>query len=169
MRLSSDPANLLAIYLDDHLAGSTVGVELARRLVASNEGDPDFGPPLKEICAEIEADRATLDRLMKRLETSRNPVKPALAWAGEKLGRLKLNGQLRGYSPLSRLVELEALAIGVNGKLRMWTALQHTLGDGLPDFDFGQLAERASRQRSALEELHLKAAARALPSEARLS
>ncbi len=169
MRLSSDPANLLAIYLDDHLAGSTVGVELARRLVASNEGDPDFGPPLKTICAEIEADRATLDRLMKRLETSRNPVKPVVAWAGEKLGRLKLNGQLRGYSPLSRLVELEALGIGITGKTRLWAALEHTLGDEVPGFDFKQLAERAVRQRRVVEELHLEAAARALPSDARLS
>jgi hypothetical protein len=169
LRLSSDPANLLAIYLDDHLAGSTVGVELARRLVASNEDDPDFGLPLKEICAEIEADRATLDRLMKRLETSRNPVKPVVAWAGEKLGRLKLNGQLRGYSPLSRLVELEALGIGITGKTRLWEALEHTLGDGVPGFDFKQLTERAARQRRVVEELHLKAAARALPSDARLS
>ncbi len=168
MRLSSDPDNLLAIYLDDHLAGSTVGVELVRRLVAGNEGDPVFGPPLKEICAEIEADRAMLDRLMKRLETSRNPVKPVLAWAGEKLGRLKLNGQLRGYSPLSRLVELEALGIGITGKLRMWIALEHTLGSDLPDFDFGQLAEGAAQQRRVVEELHLEAAVRALPSGARL-
>jgi hypothetical protein len=164
LRLSSDPENLLAIYLDDHLAGATGGVELARRLRASNEGDEDFGPPLAELCAEIETDRATLDRLMKRLDASRNPVKPVGAWAAEKLGRLKLNGQLRGYSPLSRLVELEALAIGVNGKLRMWTALEHTLGDGLPDFDFMQLAERALGQRNTLEELHLEAATRALPS-----
>ena len=167
MKLSSDPANLLAIYLDDHLAGSTVGVELARRLVASNEGDPDFGPPLKEICAEIEADRDTLDRLMKSLETSRNPVKPAFAWAGEKLGRLKLNGQLRGYSPLSRLAELEGLGIGIAGKARLWAALGHTLGE-LPGFDFEKLAERAVRQCSVVEQLHLKAAERALPSGARL-
>jgi len=140
-----------------------VGVELARRLAASNEGDPDFGPPLKEIRAEIEADRATLDRLMKRLDTSRNPLKPALAWTGEKLGRLKLNGQLRGYSPLSRLVELEALGIGIAGKARLWAALEHTLGASLAGFDFEQLGERALRQRGAVEKLHLEAAVRALP------
>jgi len=163
LRLSSDPSNLLAIYLDDHLAGATGGVELARRLAASNQGDEDFGSPLAQLCAEIEADRATLDRLAKRLDAHRNPIKPVGAWVGEKLGRLKLNGQLRGYSPLSRLVELEALAIGVNGKLRLWTALEQTLGDRLPDFDFKQLGERAARQRSAIEELHLEAAGRALP------
>jgi hypothetical protein len=38
---------LLAIYLNDHLAGATLGVELARRLRASNEDDPEFGPALE--------------------------------------------------------------------------------------------------------------------------
>lgn len=165
MRLSSDPDNLLSIYLDDHLAGATAGVELARRLVDSNREDEDFGVPLTGLCAEIEADRATLDRLMKRLGASRNPAKPLVAWAGEKLGRLKLNGQLRGYSPLSRLVELEALGIGITGKMRMWTALQHTLGERVADFDFEELAQRAARQRGLVDELHLEAATRALPHE----
>ena len=163
MRLSSDPAHLLAIYLNDHLAGATGGVELARRLRASNQGDEDFGPAMAEICVEIEADRATLQQVMERLDIKRDPVKPAAAWVAEKLGRLKLNGRLRGYSPLSRMVELEGLAIGVNGKMRLWTALEHTLGSSLPGFDFKQLCERAMRQRSAIEELHLEAAVRALP------
>ena len=45
-------------------------------------------------------------------------TKEAVAWVGEKIGRLKLNGQLRGYSPLSRVLELEALAVGVSGSWR---------------------------------------------------
>src|SRR6476620_6224013 len=88
---------LLAIYLNDHLAGATLGVELARRLRSSNEGDPEFGQPLAEVCAEIETDRETLIRLMGRFQVVRNAVKPALALVAERLGRLKLNGQLRGY------------------------------------------------------------------------
>ena len=36
--------------------------------------------------------------------------KNAGAWALEKVGRLKLNGELTSYSPLSRVVELEGLA-----------------------------------------------------------
>ena len=32
--------DLLAIYLQDHLAGSTPGVELARRAAAQNAGTP---------------------------------------------------------------------------------------------------------------------------------
>jgi len=155
---------MLAIYLNDHLAGATLGVELARRLRASNEDDARFGPPLAAICAEIEADRATLERVMDLLGIRRGIVKPAGAWMSEKLGRLKLNGQLRGYSPLSRLVELELLFIGITGKMQMWDALQHTLGGNLAEFDFGQLAERASGQRDRAQDLHLAAAREAFPS-----
>jgi hypothetical protein len=56
-------------------------------------------------------------------------VKVLLGWGAEKAGRLKLNGELLGYSPLSRLEELEALSLGVEGKLALWTALRRTHGD----------------------------------------
>jgi hypothetical protein len=154
----SDSGKRLAIYLNDHLAGAVVGVELARRTSSSNREDPEFGPALQQICAEIEADRATLLRLMERLGVRRDPVKPALAWAGEKLGRLKPNGQLSGYSPLSRLVELEGLSGGIAGKGQLWRALERSL-DSVEGFDFEQLAERAERQRETIEALRLKAAA----------
>ncbi|HEX5928731.1 MAG TPA: hypothetical protein VFY48_04980 [Solirubrobacterales bacterium] len=154
--------DLLAIYLNDHLAGATAGVELARRLRASNEDDPDFGPALAEICAEVEADREALEAAMDRLGVGRSRLKPAAAVLGERLGRLKPNGQLRGYSPLSRMVELEMLQIGVAGKRRLWRALEHTHADGLPELDLGALAERATGQLRRLEALHLKAASLAL-------
>jgi hypothetical protein len=154
--------DLLAIYLNDHLAGSTVGVELARRLRGSNTDDPEFGPVLAEVCTEIEADRETLKAVMDRLGVDRSRLKPLLAVAGERLGRLKLNGQLRGYSPLSRLDELELLQIGVVGKRRLWRALEHTHSGDLSGIDLGALAERATGQLRRLEALHLKAAALAL-------
>jgi hypothetical protein len=161
---SAKPERLLAIYLNDHLAGATLGVELVRRLRSSNADDAALGEPVAEICAEIEADRVTLERVMEQLEIRRGFVKPAAAWGAEKLGRFKLNGQLKGYSPLSRLVELELLHVGITGKMQMWKALEHTLGRRVGEFDFGQLAERAARQRGRVEDLHLSAAARALPS-----
>jgi hypothetical protein len=152
----------LAIYLNDHLAGATVGVEIARRTKGSNEDDPDFGPPLAEICAEIEADRETLKAVMDQLGIGQSKVKPLAATVGERLGRLKPNGQLLGYSPLSRVVELEVLQIGVTGKRRLWRALEHTHAEDLSDFDLGALAERSTDQLRWLEALHLKAAALAL-------
>lgn len=154
--------DLLAIYLNDHLAGSTAGVELARRLRGSNEDDPEFGPALAEICTEIEADREALKAAMDRLGVGQSRLKPLAAVLAERLGRLKLNGRLRGYSPLSRLDELELLQIGVAGKRRLWRALEHTHAGDLPDLELGALAERATEQLRRLETLHLKAATLAL-------
>jgi hypothetical protein len=151
---------LLSIYLNDHLAGSTVGVELSKRARSANEGS-SLGEWLAGLSREIEEDRATLERLMEKLGVRRDHLKSKGAWIAEKAGRLKLNGQLTGYSPLSRLVELESLHLGVNGKLDMWKALGRTLG-AVDGFDFDQLAQRAERQAGEIEQHRLDAAAEAL-------
>jgi hypothetical protein len=147
---------LLAIYLNDHLAGSTGGVELARRTRSSNEGT-QFGAPLAEICREIEGDRETLEAVMEELEVGRSRLKPALGRLGEKLARLKPNGQVRGYSPLSRVVELEGLVLGITGKLRLWRLLDELVGKDAAA-DFPALIARAEEQRTAVEALQLRAA-----------
>src|SRR4051812_716624 len=56
----------LRIYLQDHLAGSTAGLELARRTRGANQGT-EYGPPLAKIADEIEADRRMLQGLMEDL------------------------------------------------------------------------------------------------------
>lgn len=149
----------LAIYLNDHLAGATGGVELARRLRASNRGNDVFGQPLDRICVEIEEDRATLERVIDRLGFSQSRVKPAAAWVAEKLGRLKLNGRLRGYSPLSRVLELEGLLFGITGKMALWETLADLEGVECLEIDFAQMSARAAEQRSAVDDLHRLAAA----------
>jgi hypothetical protein len=149
----------LEIYLNDHLAGATGGVELARRLRASNRDDAVFGATLSRVCAEIEADRAVLEQVIERLGYTRSKVKPAAAWVAEKLGRLKLNGQLRGYSPLSRLIELEGLLIGITGKIGLWQTLTELGVDEDLDADLERLAARAAAQRAAIDDLHRIAAA----------
>lgn len=149
----------LEIYLNDHLAGASGGVELARRLRASNRDDAVFGETLSRVCAEIEADRTVLEQVIEGLGYSPSKVKPAAAWVAEKLGRLKLNGQLRGYSPLSRLIELEGLLIGITGKIGLWQTLAE-LGIGAElDADLEQLTARAAAQRAAIDDLHRIAAA----------
>ncbi|HET8815093.1 MAG TPA: hypothetical protein VFM51_09080 [Solirubrobacterales bacterium] len=163
MTPSPAPGRYLPIYLNDHLAGATGGVELARRLRSSNLGDPEMAGPLAQICVEIEEDREALVQLMERLEIGRHPIKPLLARLAERLGRLKLNGQIRGYSPLSRVLELEILAAGIGGKTQLWNALAECFGESLEGFDFRALAERADRQRQRIEDLHLAATSRALP------
>ncbi|MFL5899165.1 MAG: hypothetical protein ACJ76D_12040 [Solirubrobacterales bacterium] len=164
MGADADANRFLAVYLNDHLAGATLGVELARRLRSSNQGDAEMGQPIAQICAEVEADRETLVALMERLEVGRDQVKPVLAKVAERLGRLKLNGQIFGYSPLSRVLELEVLSGLVGAKMQLWNALEQSFGDSLEGFDFHDLAARADNQGQRLEDLHLAAAQRALPS-----
>jgi hypothetical protein len=160
---SAGSSRYLGIYLNDHLAGAAGGVELARRLRSSNGGDPEMGEPLARLCAEIEADRETLVRLIEQLGIRRDPVKQRLAILAERVGRLKPNGRLRGYSPLSRVLELEILAGGIGGKLQLWNSLEQAFGDSLDGFDFHALAERADRQGQEVEDLHMLAAKRAFP------
>jgi hypothetical protein len=150
-------AKLLAIYLNDHLAGATVGVELARRAAGANEGTP-LGDTLEQLAAEIAEDRDALQRVMSQLGVGEDRVKVAAAWAAEKFGRLKLNGQLTGYSPLSRLVELEGLHVGISGKLELWRMLKTTSEARLRSFDLDELIKRAESQRRRLAP-HRKAAA----------
>jgi hypothetical protein len=150
---------LLEIYLADHLAASTAGVALARRIARSNAGTA-LGDALRPLAAEIEDDRRMLRAIVAALGFRESKAKGAAAWFGEKVGRLKLNGQLRGYSPLSRVLELETLSVGVAGKLALWQSLQSVpaLGSRLPDCDLDQLSERARRQRAEIEEHRLEAA-----------
>jgi hypothetical protein len=149
--------NLRAIYLNDHLAGATAGTELARRARGSNRGS-ELGEFLEGLAAEIEEDRNSLLEIMSELGVGTDPVKPRVAWAAEKLGRLKPNGQLRGYSPLSRHLELEGLHVGISGKLSLWQSLAATSAAELPGVDVGALVARAERQLVALEPFRIAAA-----------
>jgi hypothetical protein len=101
---------------------------------------------------------------MDRLGVKPDRVKEAMGWTAEKLGRLKLNGQLLGYSPLSRLVELEGLMVGITGKMAMWIALRSVLADDprLEGIDLENLVRRAREQRQAVERLRRRAAREAL-------
>jgi hypothetical protein len=161
------PMRTLDIYLNDHLAGATVGVELSRRAAKSNRGTPS-GEFLERLHHEIAEDRRTLLAVVRALGVDISPAKPTLAWIAEKAGRLKLNGRLRGYSPLSRLIELEGLEAGVAGKRSLWQALARAFPDDarLARFDFDELIARAERQLQGTREQRLNAAREALAADA---
>ena len=153
---------LLAIYLKDHHAGSTLGIELVKRAARNNAGSAT-GRALAELVDEIELDRSTLELLMRQLEVQPSSVKRAGAWIAEKVSRVKLNGHLMSYSPLSRMQELEGLSLGIAGKQALWEALGSLPAqDGLAGFDFRDLAQRAQDQRDTVEKLRLEAAGEAL-------
>ncbi len=149
----------LAIYLNDHFAGATGGLELARRTAAAQRGRP-AGAELERLVAEIGADRTALRDMMAALGVKVRRYKVGAAWAMEKAGRLKLNGRVVGRSPLSDLVELEALRLGVEGKAAGWLTLR-ALADRDHRLDAERLDEliaQAGRQSRTLEELRARAA-----------
>lgn len=160
--IAGQQRRLLQTYLNDHLMGSVGGSELARRCLHSNRGTP-LGSFLETLLDEILEDRRTLEDVIARLELTANRPKLAVAIVGERLLRLKLNGQLFGYSDLSRVLELEALCAGVAIKGRLWRSLQQIrhADARIAAIDFTRLAERASTQLDGLERHRLDAVTRA--------
>jgi hypothetical protein len=153
---------MIGIYLNDHLAGSVMGSRLAKRIARQNEGN-EYGTKVAGIAREIEEDKATLHELMDRLGIGEQRARMAMAWVAEKAMRLKPNGRLLRYSPLSRVLELEALTMGITGKLELWRSMEAVEnGAKVPGFDFTQLAQRAETQRDLVEDLRVRAAREAL-------
>lgn len=97
--MDADRHRLLAIYMNDHLAAAGAGIGRARSARDASEGT-EFHEPLASLCREIEADRASLVTIMREVGVEPSRLKRSLAMLGEKAGRLKPNGRLRGYSPL---------------------------------------------------------------------
>jgi hypothetical protein len=152
---------LIGIYLNDHLAGSVMGSRLAKRIVRQNQGN-DYGTKVARIAREIEEDRATLRELMDRLGIGEQRARMAMAWVAEKAMRLKPNGNLFRYSPLSRVLELETLTMGITGKLELWRSLETLDGGPSLGLNFASLAARAEDQRDRVEDLRIRAAREAL-------
>ncbi|SDO93335.1 hypothetical protein [Actinacidiphila guanduensis] len=151
---------LLAIYLNDHLAGATGGRDLARRIARSQRG-ASGARELGRLAAEVAEDARALQDIMRRLGIPIRRYKMLLGWAGEKAGRLKSNGYVVRRSPLSSLLELEAMRLGVEGKASGWRTLRE-LADTDPRLDpdrIDTLLERARTQSETLQELRVRRAA----------
>ena len=149
--------------MNDQLALGVLWREVARRSERNNRGT-EVGEMLERVAAEIAEDVSTFEGIMERLDIPRSSVKPAAATVAERVGRLKLNGRIRRYSPLSRFGELDFLAMGIDGKKLLWANLRDLAGlaDRLPDVDFDRLIERAERQRAAIEPFRARAGREAL-------
>lgn len=153
---------LLGIYLNDHLALLTGAIELARRSEKRNEGT-ELGSFLAKVRECLRADRVALQELMRQGGFSRDPIKLGVAWLSEKAGRLKLNGQLTGYSPLSCLVELEGLDMLIQSVRGFWQTL-YDLGPRyylLQGRDLGPALHRWEELQPELQRWRTKVAASA--------
>ena len=168
MGVHADQLNLLRIYLRDHEAASVGGLQLFRRCCKANRGTA-YEAELRRLTEDVRANRDALRLICQRFGVEYSKVGRAVAYAGATLGRLKMNGRVFTYSPLSRVIELEALSSGVTSQLRLWQSLVQLSAD--ERLDSGELSRHVSEaidQLEALQRLHDMAAPEAFsPSQMR--
>jgi len=152
----------LATYLNDHLAGSLIAVEILEHLESEAT---DLIQDLGALKAEIEADRRQLKELLDRLGISESRVRKVTSWIAEQVTEAKFEADDESRGTLRRLERLESLALGIDGKSALWQALKAAaeLAPELRQMDYEQLVQRAQQQRSRVEMLRVQAARVALP------
>ncbi len=153
----------IATYLNDHLAGSVMAVELMDRIEAAYAGMP-VQTLIAELRIEIEADRKELMSIMKRLDISESTARKASAWIAEKFTEVKLRVDDPAAGVLRLFESLEVLSLGIEGKLSLWRALASAAeaSPALRIADYDRLAGRAKDQRARVEAARLEAAKTAL-------
>ena len=95
---------------------------------------------------------------------SEQPLKRAAGWVAGKAQQLAVAEPLTPRDEhLSLLLQAEAMALGIEGKLGLWEALLAVAADHpqLADVDLARLAERALEQRERVERVRLAGARRA--------
>ena len=152
MTTTDEQAKFLGIYLEDHVAGATAGSQRAARLADAEAGSTDAAA-LASFAADVATDLDALLALMETMGVERSRLKAGLASVGEKLGALKPNGRLSDRSPLSTIVELEAMQMAVRGKRSLWETLKVAMSVQTP-IDLDGLIARADDQLVVLSRLH---------------
>lgn len=151
----------LVVYLQGHHSAGRAAAAAMRRQAAIEPGS-EVGRVLARLAEEVVEDLSTLRDVMARLGVRASPLRDAGARLGAGVGRWALRAHGPGPHQ-ARLVGLESLSLGIEGKLRLWLALREVVaGDGrLDGVDLDGLVARAERQRADLEPHRLEAARRA--------
>jgi hypothetical protein len=149
----------LRLYLTNHWLASKGGLDLFERS-ARSQHDDDARATLRALADEVAEDRTALRRILDAHRVQQTPIRERLVSLGETLGRLKPNGTLVRRSPLSDLLELEALGAAVHAKKLGWLALRSLADDDdrLDVAELDDLVHRAEGQQARLEGLRLQAA-----------
>ncbi|GAA1392285.1 hypothetical protein [Luteococcus peritonei] len=147
-------SELVTTYLQDHHAGSSAGVEGFER-VAEQHGDPEVRAAVARLAQQIREDQDSLQQIMDTVGASSSTIKDVAGWVGEKVARLKPNERIAERSPLSDVLELEALVMAVHAKGLLWKGLLAVDDERLDAGQLQRLADRADAQREELDRLRL--------------
>jgi hypothetical protein len=98
--------------------------------------------------------------LLESLGGKESKMRKAAAWLTEKLGEAKLAVDDGGNGQLQLVEALEALGLGIHGKLGLWRALRATLSaePEIRRLDLARLEQRARNQFERVEAQRLLAA-----------
>lgn len=153
----------LKIYVDDHLAVMTGEIELARRCRSENPQAP-LGPFLENLIADLHDQRSLVGEMLRQIGGSPSRLKSGLGWLAEKMGRFKLNDSWVRYSDLSRLLELENLAMAALERVALWENLQDTRSndDRMSGIHFSHLRDQSQQHLNEINSHRRSAASRAL-------
>jgi hypothetical protein len=153
-------AELLGVYVNDHLAAATGGIELVCRMLSVHRGSR-WQQPLEQLLDELREERSALLRVTRALGIPVRQYKQVGVWLAEKVSRVKLNGRLVSRSPLSDLIEFEFLASAVRGKRSGFETLRIVAEvDGRLDrAELGRLIDQAHRQYEWLTDARREVAA----------
>ena len=154
-------SSALRIYLQNHEAAARAGFDLCRR-AARNQRDQPHGPMLDDLCVAIQEDRERLQAIMRAVSVGSNPLLGLVLQVGERVGRLKPNGRLVRRSPLSDLIEVEALIDAVSAKRAGWYALAAAPLAAPETSQIAELIDRADDQLERLRPVHATLAAAVL-------
>ncbi|MCB7135847.1 hypothetical protein [Cellulosimicrobium marinum] len=156
--------DLLETYLDDHVAGATVGLSRVERMARAYRGTfvGDVVGPMED---QLREEREFLLDTTRDLGFHVSRYKVVLATVAERVGRLKPNGRVVHASPLSALLEVEILRGAVMGKLSGWRTLLQLPDDVRVDRDHvatleGQAQEQVEALTALLERLRVAALTR---------
>lgn len=146
--------DLLGLYMSDHVSGSTAGINRIAYM-AKNYADTPHGPALKRIERELRDERALVHSLLAKHGQPRRRHRQILAWVGERVGRLKLNGRIVGTSPMTPVLESELMRAAVLGKIGGWQTLDaYREQFDVPPSTFADLITQAERQIEDLSDMH---------------
>ena len=101
---------------------------------------------------------------MARQHIEESRVRKAGGWIADRIAEIKLEVDDDEKGGLRRLERLEALAIGIDGKIALWRALEAAARTNaeLGQLDYERLSQRARDQRARVETLRVQAAREAL-------
>jgi hypothetical protein len=149
----------LGTYLNDHLAGSVGALDLIDYLARGSDTTDEVSF-FRRLHAEITAEQTQLREVLRDVGGDESGVRKAAGWVAEKMNRLKLKWDDPGDDGLRRFEALEALALGITGKLSLWKTLGALAGETpvLRHLDFAELQRRSEDQYAAVESRRLAAA-----------